>query len=225
MKTTKHNYWDAKQAKADGKPLTAVDIAIMLRSDLTHEELQFGENRNYVSFSSTLADGANGCRFKYIQYTHPKRWRTLVEDITDSEEQILWNQCCIAADLPNDWQTMPYDCSYSMSAIIGDDMTACTCSDITIYQGPKHLKYDKIGLLSFALEKSPSVWRNIQRWAMWGWTVIIRPDPHSVWCSESCCKMWNKICSLIGRFMNTEIDPQESYEIRKSWKGVGEIEP
>ena len=206
MKTIKHRYWDAKRAKADGKPLTAVDILILLRSDLTHEELQFGENRYYVSFSSTLADDANGCRFKYIQYTHPKRWRTLVEDIIDSEEQILWNACCSYADLPNDWQLRPQKIGMPI-------------------QGPNHIRYDYIGLLSFALEKSPSIWRNIQRWAMWGWTVIFRPSPFSVWCSESCCKVWNAIHSFIGEFIQTEIDPQKSYEIRKSWKGVKEVKP
>ena len=206
MKTITHRYWDARRAKEDGKPLTAVDIAIMLRSDLTHEELQFGENRGWVSFSSTLADGANGCRFKYIQYSNPKRWRTLVEEIEDGEEQLLWDYCCIAADLDNQWRKpIP--------------------AKSPIHYGPNHLKYDKLGLLSFALEKSPSVWRNIQRWVMWGWTCIIKTDPYGVWCSEVCCKMWNKITSLIGRFAKTEIDPQESYEIRKSWKCVKEINP
>jgi hypothetical protein len=221
----RHRFWDARRAQADGKPLTAVDLAILLRSNLTHEELQFGENRGNVSFSSTMADGANGCRFKYIEYSHPHRWWTLEEDITDVDEYVLWAVCCDAADLPYNWQVnLSPSGSYTVSTEIGKDLCATlTCSNITTYQGQDHLRYDKLGLLSFALEKSPSIWRNIQRWSMWAWTVVFKPDPSKVWCSEACCKMWNKTTSLIGWFIPTEIDPQESYETRKSWKGVTEI--
>lgn len=204
MKIIRCRFYDAKQAEADGKPMTAVDRLIMLRSNLTHEEIQFGHNRGYISFSSTMADGANGCRFKYIQYSNPKRWRTLEFQVSDIEERILWFSCCEDADIPRDWQQEP-GFTY------------------TIYQGQNHIQYDLIGLMSFALEKSPSTWRNIQRWALWAWTAVIRPDPKKVWCSEECCKKFNIMNLDIGQVPKTEIDPQDSYDYKRNLKGVKEL--
>ena len=202
-KTIQYWFWDARQAQKDGKKMTAVDIAILLRSDLTHVEKRFDANRGYVSYSSTSADDADGGRFKYIDYSHPKRWRVLAFEVTDSEEQMIWEKCCDKADMPYDWQE-----------------NTNLYFDGKKYQGPNHIRYDFIGLLSFALEKSPTWWRNIQRWAMWFWTVIIKPDPNKEWCSESTSDVWNRAAMMYGKFERVEIDPQEMWDTMKKFKGV-----
>jgi hypothetical protein len=71
-KTIIFHAWDAKQAKKDGKRLTWTDRIIMLRSMLTHLEVELVE-RGY-SFSSTTAGGSDGCRWEKIDYSHKKRW-------------------------------------------------------------------------------------------------------------------------------------------------------
>jgi hypothetical protein len=53
----------------------------------THCEFQFSAKYSNVSFSSTLRDGAKGCRFKQIDYTaNPERWNTLIVPLTDEQE-------------------------------------------------------------------------------------------------------------------------------------------
>jgi hypothetical protein len=224
MKNIRFRFYDASQAEKDGKKMTMIDRAIMLRSDLTHSEIQFDENRGGVSFSSTMADGADGCRFMYIQYSHPKRWRTLELMVSDSEEIALWSSCCSDADMEWAWQeTYKQGCTYKGTIQEGQDVFCAKVQDITVYQGKNHIRYDAIGLLSFALEKSPSVWRNVQRWAMWTWTAIIKPDPINVWCSEECSKKFNVMVLLIGIIRVTEIDPQDQYDYLRNLRGVKEV--
>jgi hypothetical protein len=213
MKTIRFRFYDAVAAEKDGVKPTLVDKIIMSRSDLVHEEIQFDTNREEVSFSSTKADGADGCRFKFIQYSNPHRWRTLEIKVTDTEEQMAWAKCCKDTDLSMNWQEgLPRRANFYKSYI----------KDEEIYQGPNHIRYDLIGLMSFALEKSPSFWRNVQRWALWAWTVVIRPDPKKVWCSEECTKVFNYILLTCGQIIPTEIDPQESYEKKNVLCGVME---
>jgi hypothetical protein len=80
--------YDARQAAKYGKPLTPEEWIILRVSDpLIHDEFQFSERYNKISFSSTLRDGAKGCRFKLIDYTiHPERWLPLILPMTDDEE-------------------------------------------------------------------------------------------------------------------------------------------
>jgi hypothetical protein len=223
MKTLRYRFYDAKAAELDGKPMTAVDRLIMLRSNLTHAEIQFDTNRGEVSFSSTPAECADGCRFMYIQYSHPKRWRTLQIQVEDTEEQAAWVKACQLADMETDWQSQNHPCTFKGTTQEGQDVMACSCKDITVYHGPDHIRYDLIGLMSFALEKSPTWWRNIQRWALWAWTVIIRPDPVKMWCSEACSVVFNSMILLQGRISHTEIDSQDLYDYLRNLKGVKEI--
>jgi hypothetical protein len=79
--------YNAREAVRHGKALTAVDRMILMRSDpLTHSEFQFSDRFNGLSFSSTMQDGDDGCRFKAISYSHPERWTTLIIPMDDDQE-------------------------------------------------------------------------------------------------------------------------------------------
>lgn len=80
--------YNAVRAEKFGKKLTPVDQLILRRSyPHTHTEIQFGPDYDNISFSATIRDGANGCRFKKIDYTlHPERWDTLEIPVTPNEE-------------------------------------------------------------------------------------------------------------------------------------------
>jgi hypothetical protein len=212
-KTIIFHAWDAVQAKKDGKKLTWTDLVIMLRSKYTHLELQFAD-RGGVSFSSTMADDANGCRFKYIDYSNPKRWKSIVFVVSDTVEQDMWAEACWMADLHTDWQSKDFgSCTFTATVSSGQDVFASSLKDITIYQGENHTKYDKAGLMYFTLERSGKWYRDIIRGLVFGWTLFIQPDPVKVWCSEACLKVWNKgqISPKII-VVPTEIDPELAIE-------------
>ena len=83
--------FNAYRAKRFGYRLTPADGLILLRSLLhTHTELQFSHRYANISFSATLADGANGCRFKDIKYSHTVFWDTIVVPMTDSQEDTAY---------------------------------------------------------------------------------------------------------------------------------------
>ena len=81
-------FYDAKRAELFGKKLTLTDKLIFARSrPLVHVEFQFSERYAHISFSATMRDGLDGCRFKAIDYTvNPQRWATLVLPLTDEQE-------------------------------------------------------------------------------------------------------------------------------------------
>jgi len=79
--------YNAIRAEKLGKPLTKVDRLILLRSSPhVHTEIQFSSRYDGVSFSATMQDGSNCCRFKQITYTHPERWDTLFIPCTEAQE-------------------------------------------------------------------------------------------------------------------------------------------
>ena len=206
MKIIRYRFYSARAAAKDGRKMSLTEKIIDLRSSLTHAETQFDENRNNISWSSTLAEGANGCRFRDIGYSHEKYWETLSFIVSDAEEQRLWEFCCTLADMPFNWQD-----------------SADLFFDGKIYQGSEHIKYDAKGLLSFALEKAPVWYGTVLRWAVWGWTVFIKPDFVAVWCSEACAKGFNAMhypSGQLGSFSKTEIDPGEMYDRMLKFNGV-----
>lgn len=103
-------FYDARQAELFGKKHDLIDELILSRSDpLIHVEFQFSERyvlvngevidlskcptvkKFGISHSSTMQDGANGCRFKDIDYSiHPERWVSLTLPSTDEEEDRAW---------------------------------------------------------------------------------------------------------------------------------------
>ncbi len=82
-------FWDGIAAQEDGVKLSLNDKLILTKSNpLIHCECQFSDAYAGISFSSTLRDGARGCRFKQIDYSkHPKRWKTLILPMTNEEEE------------------------------------------------------------------------------------------------------------------------------------------
>jgi hypothetical protein len=155
-----------------------------------------------VSASSTMAEGANGNRFKFIPYNNPTHWKSVAYQITDEEEQRLWEKTCNACDMNYNWQEF-----------LEDDTATGKINEKPIF-GPNHIKYDKGGLMSFALEKHPNdKWFFcLIRGIIWGWTLAISPDPENEWCSESCCRRVNEAKIAGRRYYNPEIDPQKSME-------------
>lgn len=206
MKWIKYHFYDAVAAKADGKPMTMVDRIIMLRSNFVHVERQYSYNRGHVSCSSTMADCANGSRFKYITYSHPEWWKTIAVPYDDAEEQKMWECDCNLCDKYSDWQQT----EIKLSELSGN------------IQGFHHIEYDKYGLMSFALEHSDKWYENILRGVIWGWTAIIQPDPIKVWCSEH-CSIGHNASGHQCKILPTEIDPQALYEQIIQMPGAKEI--
>ena len=197
--------WDARAAKKDGKKMTLIDIIILLRSKLTHSEFQFSNRYYGISFSFTSADGANGARFKAIDYNkHPNRWVTDVIPMTDEQEDLAFQEACRMADIDN--------------TIIWPHKT--------IFQGKNHQKYDYAGLLSHALKKSDHWWLNIVRFGLWSWTAFVKPDPDKAWCSEGCAYLIMTDHKILDKFCNRvppdTLDPQELHELVKRL-GQGQV--
>jgi len=190
--------YNAKEAKKDGKPLTIPDRIILLRSYLTHSENQYSGRKWHVSWSFTMADGANGARFKKITYSHPKRWVTDRIELSNAEEDRSFAEACRLADVTPE----------QVEAWATDD------SQQGILQGPNHAKYDLKGLLTHCLKKSPTWWVNIVRSTVWCWTVFVKPDEEDCWCSEGVCwvNQYGTFCRVLGSDMADTLDPQELHE-------------
>jgi hypothetical protein len=92
--------WDAVQARKDGKKLTWTDLVIMMRSKYTHLEVEFVD-RAKLSFSSTMAGKADGCRIMPINYSNPKRWKSIEFVVSDAVEEKMWKEVCKMADVPD----------------------------------------------------------------------------------------------------------------------------
>lgn len=195
-------HYNARAAKADGKQLSAMDRIIMLRSNFTHSEFQFSKRYFNVSWSFTLADGADGSRFKMIKYSHPKRWESDVIYLSNAQEGILFLEACRLADtdeLNIAHYCIDYD-KYIMNAI---------------EQGKNHWKYDTKGLLTHATKKSKKWWLNLIRQFTWCWTKLISPAKSKMWCSEGVGHLiktcWHDFCKKPD-----EYDPEElSARIKK----------
>lgn len=168
--------YDAKRAKLDGKPLELSDRIIMLRSDITHTEWQFSPRYAGWSFSFTKADKADGARFKAITYSHPNRWVNAPWPLTDEQEDDCWAAACT-------WANIPTFAPNEMRLMLKHQ------TDTGIIQGPKHHKYDTVGLLTHALKPSDKVWLNLLRGVLWGWTLVVQAHPTKQWCSRSSGKL------------------------------------
>ena len=94
------------RAEIFGKKPTWMNRAISLRSKpQVHTEIQYSERFNSISFSSTMQDGDNGCRFKEIKYSHElQRWDTVIAPMTDEEEDLSFEKAkaMIAAGIKYD---------------------------------------------------------------------------------------------------------------------------
>lgn len=124
--------FNAFRAHKFGYAYSISDKLIMMRSFLhTHTELQFSQRHGWVSFSSTLQDGAKGCRFKQIQYSHPERWDTVCLEVTDAEEDLVYQEA-------QSIEGKPYDLLGLMSfstelEIIKPDKDKFWCTEAVIF--------------------------------------------------------------------------------------------
>lgn len=177
MPIVKIRSYNALAARAYGKALSFVDMLILLRSYLTHSEIQFSERYGNVSYSSTLADNANGSRIKRINYAHPERWSTIDWLVTEEEEDLMFVKVCelSAVDF-----IQARDFCLEWSNLFSQDF---------ILQGVDHWRYDTKGLLTFALNKSGVCWLDILRLFVWFWTFPISPAKSKAWCSEAVTKV------------------------------------
>ena len=100
-KIRSHNF---VRAKIFGKKQSMISKIISLRSSPhDHNEFQFSEEHNNVSFSATLADGANCARFKHIKYSHEaERWDTVKVWLTEEEEAKAWREALLLNGTPYD---------------------------------------------------------------------------------------------------------------------------
>jgi len=192
--------YNAKQAQLDGKPLTMTDRLIMLRSNLTHSEFRFSNRYGGISFSFTMADGANGARFKAIKYSHPKRWEKDVIPLTDEQEDMIFKEACRLVDVPVDFLAL---------------------ANVKFCQGANHAKYDLIGLLIHATKKSKKWWLNGLRFSLWCWTLPIKPSDTASWCSEGCAYLVGMV-HKIGVSPDS-LDPQELHELLQRMFCKGQV--
>lgn len=100
-----------------------------------HTERQFSETFGNLSFSSTTADGADGCRFKLIEYSHPEYWDTVEREVTRDQELSMFLKACKMADVQvrEITELVEWD-------VIRPD---------AIVQGPNHTRYDHYMPIAF----------------------------------------------------------------------------
>ena len=136
------------------------DWLIMWRSCFTHTEIQFPEETHGgISFSSTMADGHGGARFKDINFKkHPLRWETILIPVTREQVRLIFNEACRMADI-----------LYERYIDFHFDLRDGHLKPNHCYYGPNALKYDLLGLASFTTR--------------WNW---IHPHDKWVWCTEAC---------------------------------------
>jgi hypothetical protein len=152
---TKTRAYKYKVARKEGAPFSLVSKLINLRSELVHIEKQFSDVYYNVSWSITLADGANGARFKMIKYSHPHWWSTrIVNNLSTIEhkERAMFKKALSLADVT-----------------MADFHTWIAKGAPGILQGPNHVKYDWAGCsFSFIITQ-------LRIWA---------PHYVKMWCSE-----------------------------------------
>lgn len=89
MNTVKLRFYNAVRAAKFGKKLSPIDNLILLRSyPHTHVEIQYSRCYNNISFSATMQDNANACRFRDIDYgANSERWDTIFLPVTSQQEE------------------------------------------------------------------------------------------------------------------------------------------
>ena len=126
--------WNKKMMLMYGDKLTGTQRAIGWRSNGLHTEIHFSPDYGGIWWSCTTADGADGCRFKMINRSHPYRQSVVRIYVTKEQEARLFAKACEMADLNGTMSELMLD--------IGKD-GAC-------FYGPDAIKYDKWGArLSF----------------------------------------------------------------------------
>ena len=131
--------FNARRAMLFGYKPTKIDRLIMLRSIGVHMQNQHTSRYNYLSFTSTLRHGANGCCFLDTKYSHKDYWDVVYLPVTAEEEAKIWAEECVMADIN------PSYCN-------PDEM------DNICFYGPNHIKYDLAGA-SFSYWTKFDIWK------------------------------------------------------------------
>jgi len=166
------------------------DWLIMLRSKYTHTTLQFpDETHGGISASASMRGGHNCFRFIMNNYTkHPKRWKTVLIPVTREQVDLMFAEACRMAD-------MDIDVMHDMIRKIESPYTWNKFNTF-VYYGPNALKYDLLGLLSFAT-----------RWE------IIRPHSKWVFCTEAVFRVLKVGFSLeLATAIPSKFHPQSGHE-------------
>ena len=183
MRTMSFNLY---RAMLFGYKPTAIQRLIYLRSDHVHMELQFSSRYGGISFSSTLMDGVDGCRFKMIEYSHPDYWDEAYIPVTWEQENKMFIKACEMAGTG-----ILKEYAERGQQHIEDARTAChpNLTSGRPYYGPNHVKYDKMGAgISY-----------ITQWKLW------KPHKKKMVCNRACCEV-----ILVGKpdAMGINSDPE-----------------
>ena len=136
---------NAKMLMLYGDTLTPSEWLRSIRTNGLHSEVQFSDRYGSISFSSTLSDGCNGCRFKMIGYSHPYRWSTLKIPVTAEQEYRLFAKACEMADVS---KVHPGETKGIGGSQVDELMTRLYIGAVKpneVIFGPNHIKYDKWG--------------------------------------------------------------------------------
>ena len=128
--------------------------------------------------SCTKADGANGCRFKMINRSHPYRQSVVRIYVTAEQEARIFAKCCEMADTPLDVYTE-------------DTQEQYLANGMNCYYGPNHIKYDT-WYATFGF---------ISRWKIWG------EHKDLMICNEACANVllveWPDLLSIVKETKDT----------------------
>jgi len=133
---------NAAMMRMYGDKLTWSEKAREMRTNGLHTEIQFSDRYGNISFSSTLSDGCNGCRFKMIDYSHPYRWSTVLIPVTAELEARLFKKACEMANMDNFYMRQ-------------ESLNGGTCG---CYYNKHHIKYDK-GAAFFSFISKHNIWK------------------------------------------------------------------
>ena len=163
-------------ARLYGKKPSRTDRLIQHRSELTHTEIQFSDRYGGISFSATMADDCKCARFKMIAYSHPERWCTTELEMTDEQEDAVFEKCCEMADIDREClEVWLLGCDDSMPA------------DGYLHYGDDALKYD-LNAVRFSFITKLNLWRGHEK---------------KVFCTESCfialMEVWPELLCIYDR--------------------------
>jgi hypothetical protein len=187
--------WNKKMIKLAGEKLTPVQWLIGLRSNGLHQELQLSDRYGGISCSATISDVRKGFGFADLKYSHPYRQSRIYIPVTPAQEDEVFYQACIMADLL-------------------DNFFKWTPESFVIHHkqmkymfGPNNIKYDTAGVSLSHISKR-RIWN---------------PSNERVWCNESCALLLRAVWpNVIAPHLPHELTPDETeYLVRHYFdKGV-----
>jgi len=168
--------WNKEMMLMYGDKLTGTQKAIGRRSNGLHTCIRHSDRYRHIWFSCTCADGADGCRFKMINRSHPYRQSVVNIPVTADQEARLFAKECEMADM--------HCIDYALGDWVG------LLNDKQVAYGPNHIKYDKWGA-RFAF---------ILKWELW------KMDRVKMICSEACANVLLEVWPDMLTVKNQKLD-------------------